>query len=63
LTHRLSGLCVRAGERARAVEHLRRALLVDPLREDVNQTLIETLAGLGRGGDALSQYRAYTRLL
>jgi len=59
----LGRLCNQTGNAELAVGHLRRGLIVDPLREDLHQMLIETLIGLGRRKDALEQCRDCVRLL
>ncbi len=59
----LARLCADTGSAELAVAYLRRALVVDPLREDFHQTLIEILIGLGRRRDALAQYEDCLRLL
>jgi two-component SAPR family response regulator len=59
----LARLCSKTGNPESAVAHLRRGLIVDRLREDLHQMLIETLIGLGRRRDALDQYRECARLL
>ena len=60
---RLAELRIAAGEPESGVDCLRRGLALDPLREDLHQALIQTLADLGRRKDALAQYRACERVL
>ncbi len=63
LVHHMAELCFSLAIPERAVPHLRRALLADPLREGLHQKLIEALARLGRRGEALAQYRTCAELL
>ncbi|MBI1722668.1 MAG: winged helix-turn-helix domain-containing protein [Gemmatimonadetes bacterium] len=60
---RLAELWVAEHEPDRAVDTLRRGLLVDPLREDLHQALIKALASLGRRREALAQYQTCERVL
>jgi predicted ATPase/DNA-binding SARP family transcriptional activator len=52
-----------AGELDRAVEYARRAVGLDPLREEAHANLIRLLLAAGRTADALGQYRKPKRLL
>ena len=52
-----------AGAGARAVEALRGALKLDPLREDLHRELVGALLALGRRAEALEQYRVCVRVL
>ena len=47
----------RAGERGRAIEHLREAVARDPLYSAAWKTLGKTLAEMDRNADALDAYR------
>ena len=47
----------------KAVDCLRRALRLDPLREDLHRALIELLVELARPGEAVADYDDYKRLL
>lgn len=59
----LAESCSLAGEVDRSIECLRRGLRTDPLREDIHQALIQTLADNGRRQEALQQYNECKRLL
>ncbi|MBI2876773.1 MAG: GAF domain-containing protein [Candidatus Tectomicrobia bacterium] len=60
---RLAGLCVKAGEGERGVKHLRHALRIDPLREEVHRELMRCLWAAGRRDEALRQYEICRGLL
>jgi two-component SAPR family response regulator len=47
----------------RAVNTLRQALEIDPLRDDVNQRYLEALGRLGRRSEIVNHYQEYVRLL
>jgi DNA-binding SARP family transcriptional activator len=47
----------------RAVNTLRQALKIDPFRDDLNLSILEALARLGRRGEIISHYQRYVRLL
>ncbi|HET7011400.1 MAG TPA: bacterial transcriptional activator domain-containing protein, partial [Anaerolineales bacterium] len=47
----------------RALEVLRRALEIDPLRDDINYRLMEALGRLGRVREVVSHYQKYSREL
>ncbi len=51
------------GDLPGAVERARRAVAIDPLREETRVGLIRLLAAAGRRADALRQYRELDRLL
>jgi tetratricopeptide (TPR) repeat protein len=59
----LIALFEQSGDIASAVEVARRAVAVDPLREEGQQHLIRLLAASGQPGAALRQYREFERLL
>jgi len=63
LTARVAELWTGSGARDRAVPWLRRGLLVDPLREDLHQQLMQLLIRSGRRDEALAQYHTCVRLL
>lgn len=48
---------------ARAVQTLREALEIDPLRDDTNLHYLEALGRLGRRSEAVDHYQRYVRLL
>jgi class 3 adenylate cyclase len=52
-----------SGDLAGAVSIARRAVAVDPLREEGQEHLIRLLAASGKGGAALRQYKEFERLL
>jgi predicted ATPase/DNA-binding SARP family transcriptional activator/Tfp pilus assembly protein PilF len=54
---RLVRLLAKAGEGERALEIARRAVAVDPLREEAHRDLIQLYVALGRPSAALAQYR------
>jgi len=62
-TRRLAALCMKVGQPQRATQEIRRALLLDPLCEELHGALIEALVAVGRRAEALQQYRACARLL
>ena len=47
----------------KAVEYLRRGLLVDPLRDDFNLRYLEALGRLGQVSEASQHYQRYTQLV
>jgi ATP/maltotriose-dependent transcriptional regulator MalT/DNA-binding SARP family transcriptional activator len=47
----------------RAVNTLRRALRIDPYRDDLNLRMLEALGRLGRRSEIVSHYQQYVRLL
>jgi ATP/maltotriose-dependent transcriptional regulator MalT/DNA-binding SARP family transcriptional activator len=51
------------GREERAVESLRRALQLSPLRDDLNMRYLELLGVLGRRDELSAHYRHYTQLL
>jgi DNA-binding SARP family transcriptional activator len=51
------------GQLTRAVEHARRGVRADPLREEAHRDLIRLLAACGRPGAAVRQYQKLERLL
>lgn len=53
----LSGLATRLGGPGEAIEPLRRAIAVEPLREDLHQALLRALMFAGRHGEARAHYR------
>jgi DNA-binding SARP family transcriptional activator len=63
LAVRLADLWIGAGDPDRAIGCLRHGLRADPLREDLHQMLIHTLADCGRREEARTQYRDCARLL
>ncbi len=48
---------------ANAVGSLRRALDIDPYRDDINRQFIESLARLDRRSEIVAHYQRYIRLL
>jgi DNA-binding SARP family transcriptional activator len=60
---RLVAACVAAGELARALDHARRWLSLDPLHEPAHQALIRLQAWTGQRSAALRQYRSLVRVL
>ncbi len=60
---RLVRLLARAGERERALEIARRAVTVDPLREEAHRDLIQLYAAQGHPTAALEQYRQLEGIL
>lgn len=56
-------LLAKAGETGRALDLARRAVAVDPLREDLHAELIRLLAAGGQVEAALRQYRELVRIL
>lgn len=46
-----------------ALKSLRKAISLDPLRDDLNMRYLELLSQMGRRSDAVSHYQAYCRLL
>ncbi len=54
----LSDAALRLGEPECAITTLRRGVAIDPLREDLHQSLIQALADQGRRAEALDQYQA-----
>jgi DNA-binding SARP family transcriptional activator/adenylate kinase len=48
---------------SRAVQTLRQALEIDPLRDDTNLHYLEALGRLGRRSEAVDHYQRYVRLL
>lgn len=59
----LGALHAREGDLDRSIRCCRRALRVDPLREQVHRRLIESLWRAGRRDEALRQYRACREVL
>jgi predicted ATPase/DNA-binding SARP family transcriptional activator len=59
----LTPLLEAAGERERALEHARRGISMDPLREEGHHEVIRLLLASGEAGAALRQYRQLERLL
>ena len=55
--------CVAGGEPARALDHARRWLSLDPLHEPAHQALIRVLAWTGQCSAAVRQYRDLVRIL
>jgi DNA-binding SARP family transcriptional activator/tetratricopeptide (TPR) repeat protein len=55
--------CVAGGEPARALDHARRWLSLDPLHEPAHQALIRVLAWSGQRSAAVRQYRELVRVL
>ena len=51
------------GDTPAATNHIRKALLIDPLREESHCGLIRLYAGMGRSAEALIQYRELEQLL
>jgi tetratricopeptide (TPR) repeat protein len=60
---RLVALAGRGGDRTRALEYARRAVAVDPLREERHRDLMRLLAAAGQPEAALRQFRELERLL
>jgi DNA-binding SARP family transcriptional activator len=59
----LTGHLERSGEFERALQYARRAVSVDPLREEAHELLIRLHAAAGQPGAALRQYRELERML
>ncbi len=57
------GELLEGGETTRALGHGRRALGIDPLREDAHRLVIGALAATGRRAEALRQFEDLTTLL
>ena len=51
------------GDISQAIEHARRAVILDPFREESHQQVMRLWAAAGRPAAALEQYRALERLL
>lgn len=60
---RLADLCGKAGEWEQGLKHLRHALRIDPLREEVHRELMRALWTIGRRDGALRQYEVCRKLL
>jgi DNA-binding SARP family transcriptional activator/TolB-like protein len=60
---RLSDLDAAAGVHAAALAYARRALTLDPLREDAHRRVMRSLAALGQRANALRQYETARQLL
>jgi len=60
---RLVAGCVAGGDPARALDHARRWLSLDPLHEPAHQALIRVLAWTGQRSAAVHQYRDLVRIL
>jgi DNA-binding SARP family transcriptional activator/tetratricopeptide (TPR) repeat protein len=60
---RLVAGCLDGGEPARALDHARRWLALDPLHEPAHQALIRVLAWSGQRSAAVRQYRELVRVL
>jgi DNA-binding SARP family transcriptional activator/tetratricopeptide (TPR) repeat protein len=60
---RLVAGCVAGGDPARAFDHARRWLSLDPLHEPAHQALIRVLAWTGQRSAAVRQYRDLVRIL
>ncbi len=60
---RLVAACIADGDLARAAQHARRWLALDPLHEPAHQALIRLLAWTGQRSAALRQYRTLVRIL
>lgn len=60
---RLSALGAKAGEWEQSLKHLRHALRIDPLREEVHRELMRSLWAAGRRDEALRQYEVCRELL
>lgn len=60
---RLARLSVLAGESERVLEHIPRALSIDPFCEDLHRHLIEALIDAGRHHEARERYNACERIL
>jgi predicted ATPase/DNA-binding SARP family transcriptional activator len=61
--HRLTMLLQEAGESDRALDYARRAVRIDPLREEAREDLMRLLAAMGQPAAALHQYRELALLL
>ncbi|HEY8369264.1 MAG TPA: bacterial transcriptional activator domain-containing protein, partial [Thermodesulfobacteriota bacterium] len=59
----LAGLHAREGNFDRTIAFCRRALRVDPIREEVHRRLVEALWRAGRRDEALRQYRTCREIL
>ncbi|ROO90834.1 DNA-binding SARP family transcriptional activator [Actinocorallia herbida] len=59
----IADLCVRLGRHREAIDHLRVALGLEPLRERLWQSLMVALYRDGRQAEALSAYREFRQLL
>jgi LuxR family maltose regulon positive regulatory protein len=51
------------GQPEKAVGYLRKALAIDPLRDDLNLRYLEALGGLGQVSEIAFHYQRYTRLV
>jgi len=60
---RLARLLHASGETDRAIDHARRAVSADPLREEAHQEVIRLLSAAGRAEAACQQYEALERIL
>jgi DNA-binding SARP family transcriptional activator len=48
---------------SRAVDHIRRGLVIDPYRDDLNAQYMEALGRLGRRSEVVTHYHRYRTLL
>lgn len=60
---RLASLCAKAGDSEQSMKHLRRALRIDPPREEVHRELMRSLWAARRRDEALRQYEVCRELL
>jgi DNA-binding SARP family transcriptional activator/TolB-like protein len=60
---KLASLDAAAGSHASALAYARRALILDPLREDAHRLAMRSLAALGQRANALRQYETARQLL
>ncbi len=60
---KLADMSIARAEYSRAIEHLRRVIAIDPLRECAQRSLIEALAACGDHSAAVQVYRELRRLL
>lgn len=60
---RLAALAGEAGQWERSVNHLRRAIRLDPLREANHRNLMQALWAIGRHDEAMQQYRNCEEML
>lgn len=60
---RLAALCAESGDVAAAINHARRAVEADPLREESRHVMIGLLGRAGRSSEAARQFKEYEALV